>query len=83
MRTEKIPPVRPPKKSSFPSGDQSGSIEAVGIWYVAPVLGNGCTKIPGFSTPPLVYASHRPSGENTELVGIDDWTSPNGAAFLS
>jgi hypothetical protein len=30
-----------------------------------------------------VYASHRPSGENTELSPVLDRTSPNGADFFS
>src|SRR5207245_6256346 len=63
-----------------------------GIWCLAPVAGNGWiyaasvpsgVPIPDPACSWIEYATHRPSGEKTALIGRVDWMSPKGAAFLS
>ncbi len=56
------------------------------IRYLAPVAGKGSTKIPvsrAWASPPAganaVYATQRPSGENTALGGKGDCIRPKGS----
>jgi hypothetical protein len=71
----------------LPSGDHNGWCPSSSFetWYFVPVGGNGWTY--NVFWPPLAllvaYATHRPSGENTALVGHSDCTASNGATFLS
>src|SRR4029453_2195796 len=68
------------KYSSFPSRDHTGWLPVGAIRYLAPELGNGCTK----SCEPDVYATHRPSGENIASAGsAADSASTSGVTFGS
>ena len=64
--------------------DASGWPPLGGSWWLTPATaGKGCTEIVVVDPSVVAYATHRPSGENTAPVRVDEWTSPKGVDFLS
>ena len=70
------------KKSSFPSGDQSGW-KPFEIRFLAPVVGNGSTKSAKAAFLTMAYATHRPSGEKAALGDADNCPMSKGVGVLS
>src|SRR5687768_1808300 len=77
----------PVNTSSSPDADHVGwkSTNCLGTWYAVPA-GNDCTKTPRLTSvggPPVAYASHLPSGENTDPIVSVEVTPANAKVVLS
>src|SRR5262249_52099071 len=82
LTTLNVTPTPSKMNISFPSDDQAAHEPSV-IWYVSPVLGNGCRKIRDNPEPSRVeYAIHRPSREKLPSGMPDETTPPKAVAFL-